>query len=106
MSRTLYKSVPDLSKARDRTASPKTIREGVNVTPAVAEYAKGRRYFIKTFGCQGNVRDEEILAGYLEAASTRAPCARTRKKKSMGKSSNSRPITKKTRPSSFAYAAA
>ncbi|MCF0113263.1 MAG: tRNA (N6-isopentenyl adenosine(37)-C2)-methylthiotransferase MiaB, partial [Bacilli bacterium] len=68
MSRTLYKSVPDLSKARDRTASPKTIREGVNVTPAVAEYAKGRRYFIKTFGCQGNVRDEEILAGYLEAA--------------------------------------
>ena len=32
------------------------------------EFAKGRTYSIVTFGCQANVRDEEILSGYLEFA--------------------------------------
>lgn len=68
MSRTIYKSLPDLSQARNRTVAPTTIRKPIVVPPSVAEYGKGRKYLIKTFGCQGNVRDEEILAGYLEAA--------------------------------------
>lgn len=57
-----------MGKARNRMDSPKTVREPLIVPPAVAEFGKGRAYLIKTFGCQGNVRDEEILAGYLEAA--------------------------------------
>lgn len=27
---------------------------------------KGKKYFIETFGCQMNVRDSEIIRGYLE----------------------------------------
>ncbi|MDY2913153.1 MAG: tRNA (N6-isopentenyl adenosine(37)-C2)-methylthiotransferase MiaB [Candidatus Enteromonas sp.] len=68
MSRTVYKSLPDLSKARNRKDVPATIRKPVVVPPSVKAFAAGRKYLIKTFGCQGNVRDEEILAGYLEAA--------------------------------------
>ena len=68
MSRRIIKSLPDMGKARNRMDSPKTVREPLIVPPAVAEFGKGRAYLIKTFGCQGNVRDEEILAGYLEAA--------------------------------------
>ena len=57
-----------MSKARNRSESPKTIREEIVVPASVLEFCKNRKYFIKTFGCQGNVRDEEILAGYLEKA--------------------------------------
>jgi hypothetical protein len=31
-------------------------------------FAKGRSYFIRTYGCQANIRDEEVFAGYLEKA--------------------------------------
>ena len=58
MSRTIYKSLPDMSKARNRSESPKTIREEIIVPASVLEFGKNRKYFIKTFGCQGNVRDE------------------------------------------------
>ena len=68
MSRTIYKSLPEMSKGRNRSESPKTIREEIVVPASVLEFGKNRKYFIKTFGCQGNVRDEEILAGYLEKA--------------------------------------
>lgn len=68
MSRTIYKSLPDMKKARTKRESPRTIEADLAVPDIVREFAKGRKYFIKTFGCQGNVRDEEILAGYLELA--------------------------------------
>ncbi|MGM9814473.1 MAG: tRNA (N6-isopentenyl adenosine(37)-C2)-methylthiotransferase MiaB [Candidatus Enteromonas sp.] len=68
MSRTIYKSLPDLSKARTKRLDPKTIREDVVVPESVKAFGRGRKYFIKTFGCQGNVRDEEVMAGYLELA--------------------------------------
>lgn len=32
----------------------------------VSEFAKGKTYFIRTYGCQANMRDEEIMAGLLE----------------------------------------
>lgn len=68
MSRTIYKSLPDLALARTKREDRKTIREPLVVPKIVKEFGEGRKFFIKTFGCQGNVRDEEILAGYLEAA--------------------------------------
>lgn len=68
MARVVYKCLPDMGKARNRVASPKTIREEIKVSPEVKEFAKGRFYSIVTFGCQANVRDEEILSGYLEFA--------------------------------------
>lgn len=68
MSRTIYKSLPDMKKARNRVDSPRLIREQAVVATSLSKFAKGRTYFIKTFGCQANVRDEEIMSGYLEMA--------------------------------------
>ena len=32
----------------------------------VKDYGKGKNYFIRTYGCQGNLRDSEVIAGILE----------------------------------------
>ena len=39
-----------------------------NVPETLKEFAKGRYFYIRTYGCQGNVRDEEIMAGFLTEA--------------------------------------
>ena len=68
MGRKIYKSLPDMTKARNRVDKPNLRREEIVVPVSVSSFAKGRKYTIKTFGCQANVRDEEIMAGYLEKA--------------------------------------
>lgn len=68
MGRKVYKSLPEMKLARSRVEKPALIIEEANVPASVSAYAKGRKYFIHTFGCQANVRDEEILSGYLELA--------------------------------------
>lgn len=68
MAKTIFDSLPDMSKARDRVKKPELIFDDVLVSPRLASYGKGRKFIIKTFGCQANVRDEEILSGYLEKA--------------------------------------
>lgn len=43
-----------------------------NVPEILKTYAKGRYFYIRTYGCQGNIRDEEVMAGFLtEAGFTR-----------------------------------
>ncbi len=68
MARVIFKSVPDMSKARNRLEKPKTIRDDVFVPENVKKFAEGRSYFVHTYGCQGNVRDEEVMGGYFEKA--------------------------------------
>ena len=68
MGKKIIKSLPDMSKARNRVDRPATLREEVVIPELVSSFAKGRKYWIHTFGCQANVRDEEIMAGYLEMA--------------------------------------
>ena len=68
MAKKIYKSLPDMSKARNRVDAPLLRREDVVVPPLFASFAKGRKYWISTFGCQANVRDEEIMAGFLSIA--------------------------------------
>ena len=68
MARTDYLSLPDMKKARSRVKKSEILQASREVPALVAEYGEGRKYFIKTFGCQGNVRDEEILGGFLELA--------------------------------------
>ena len=68
MARTDYLSLPDMKKARSRVKKSEILQASREVPALVAEYGKGRKYFIKTFGCQGNVRDEEVLGGFLELA--------------------------------------
>ena len=68
MARTDYLSLPDMKKARSRVKKAEILQASREVPALVAEYGEGRKYFIKTFGCQGNVRDEEVLGGFLELA--------------------------------------
>ncbi|MDY6392911.1 MAG: tRNA (N6-isopentenyl adenosine(37)-C2)-methylthiotransferase MiaB [Bacilli bacterium] len=68
MAKKIYKSLPDMSKARNRVDLPTLHRDEVVIPPLFASFAKGRKYWICTFGCQANVRDEEIMAGYLSLA--------------------------------------
>jgi len=68
MPRCLIESLPEMKLARSRLEKAKLIREDLFVPASVRHYAPGKRYFIKTFGCQANVRDEEILSGYLSLA--------------------------------------
>lgn len=68
MGRVIYKSEPDMGKARNRVDSPKTVKEELSCSDRVREFASNKRYAVVTFGCQANVRDEEILSGYLEFA--------------------------------------
>ncbi len=68
MAKTDYLSLPDMKKARSRVKKSEIIRADLQVPPAVKAYGAGRKYFVKTFGCQGNVRDEEVLGGFLELA--------------------------------------
>ncbi len=43
-----------------------TISGGIQVKDMVRKFAEGKSYFIKTYGCQGNERDGETIAGILE----------------------------------------
>ena len=52
---------------RSRDPSP-IIYDNLVVPTALAEIAKGKKYFIRTYGCQANVRDEETMSGMLEFA--------------------------------------
>lgn len=66
----IIKSKPSLQKARKRNKQEATViqRNDFVITTFMKEKAQGRKYFIRTYGCQANVRDEEIMAGMLEMA--------------------------------------
>ena len=68
MGRVVYKSLPNMAEARNRKDFPITHYEDLSCAKKVKDFAKGKTYAIVTFGCQANVRDEEILSGYLEFA--------------------------------------
>ena len=61
-------SKPDLVKARVRDSSKSPIiRLDNSVSLFLKEFAQGKNYFIRTYGCQANVRDEETMRGMLES---------------------------------------
>ena len=68
MSRCQIISLPDLTKARNRQDGASIKYDEAVYSEALKQFADGRKYLVKTFGCQGNVRDEEIISGYLEKA--------------------------------------
>ncbi len=68
MSRCRIISLPDLSKARNRQDGASIKYDEAVYSDALRRFAQGKKYLVKTFGCQGNVRDEEIISGYLEKA--------------------------------------
>lgn len=44
------------------------IRDEVAIPERLLTFAVGKKYFIRTYGCQANVRDEETMKGLLEKA--------------------------------------
>lgn len=60
-------NIPSLDEAKKRTRSPIVIRyENLNISSRLKEFAIGKRYFIRTYGCQANVVDSETISGILE----------------------------------------
>lgn len=63
-----FLSLPDLNKARLRNQCFDFEYDEIKVPENVKKFAKGKTYFIHTYGCQANYRDEEIMAGIFEVA--------------------------------------
>lgn len=61
-------SKADQRKAMGRLKDTPRRYDELPVDPVLLDFAKGRTYFIRTYGCQANIRDEEIFSGYLEKA--------------------------------------
>ena len=59
-------SLPNMEEARNRTTKFDFEYENVIPSDDLKKYALGKTYFIRTYGCQANYRDEEIIAGLLE----------------------------------------
>lgn len=68
MPKCVFKSLPDSSIERRRNLSFSFNYDEINVPNSLASFAKGKKYFIHTYGCQANYRDEEIMAGLLSKA--------------------------------------
>ena len=60
-------NTPDMLKASNRRRSPTVFDElHLENVNELSKMVFGQRYFIKTYGCQANVRDEETMRGMLE----------------------------------------
>jgi tRNA-2-methylthio-N6-dimethylallyladenosine synthase len=62
------RSLPDQKLAASRLVTTPRLLDDREVPENLKIFAKGRSYFIRTYGCQANIRDEEVFAGYLEKA--------------------------------------
>ena len=64
--KTLIKNLPDLNKARVRNASFNIEYDSFTPSSFLVSKLSGKNYFIRTYGCQANVRDEETMSGMLD----------------------------------------
>ncbi len=58
--------LPNNRDARKRIKKADVIKDGFLVPINLTNYGKGKKYHIKTFGCQSNVRDTETMMGIIE----------------------------------------
>lgn len=56
--------LPDRKSEAKRTGDP--VRSVFTAAEDIKQLGTGRKYFIRTYGCQANVRDSETIAGILE----------------------------------------
>lgn len=62
-------ALPCMEEARKFSQNPAIVyRDAIKISDQMKSYCEGKTYFIKTFGCQANVRDSEIMAGMFELA--------------------------------------
>ena len=57
--------VPSIEKAKSRKIKSKYCDYNFNPTLKTLDALKNKKYFIRTYGCQANIRDEEIISGIL-----------------------------------------
>lgn len=68
MAKVIYNSLPDANLERRRNVSFNFSYDDISISDELKRFAKGKKYYIHTFGCQANYRDQEIMAGLLEKA--------------------------------------
>ena len=68
MAKCEFKSLPDAKLQRQRNTSFSFSYNEINISETLSNYAKGKTYYIHTYGCQANYRDEEIISGILTKA--------------------------------------
>ena len=63
-----YFTAPSLKDARKRRSSdqPTVIRDSFEVPEDMVNAGVGKKYYIRTYGCQMNEHDTEVMAGILE----------------------------------------
>lgn len=61
------KNTPDLIKAKRRSSAPTHfIYPDLKYTSDMLAFLSGKKFYIHTYGCQANVRDEETMRGLLD----------------------------------------
>ena len=55
-----------LAAIRNKEVLPEYQYQSVVVDEDLRKMLSGKKYFIRTYGCQGNLRDSEVIAGILE----------------------------------------
>lgn len=63
-----FLSLPDDKLERRRNLNFSFDYSEIKIPEVLYNYAKGKKYFIHTYGCQANYRDEEIMSGIFEKA--------------------------------------
>ncbi len=63
-----FLSLPDDKLERKRNINFSFDYSEIKIPEVLHNYAIGKKYFIHTYGCQANYRDEEIMSGILENA--------------------------------------
>ena len=62
--------LPDLNEARKRTKKEILIKTSENIIKDnLKKLGKGKKYYVKTYGCQMNVHDSENIKAILEEMS-------------------------------------
>jgi tRNA-2-methylthio-N6-dimethylallyladenosine synthase len=58
--------LPSIKKARSRINPSKIVRNIFKLKQEFLESGKGLTFFVRTYGCQSNIRDSEIIKGILK----------------------------------------
>ena len=68
-------ALPDLKEAQKRSHHQTVIEKALfAIPPHIQMIGQGKKYYLRTYGCQANERDSETLAGILESMQF-TPCS-------------------------------
>ena len=65
MRKVIYIDEPSLDRARKRNECSFNFSYSYFPSEELKNYLNGKKFFIRTYGCQANLRDEEIMSGLL-----------------------------------------